>query len=336
MEKQKNRYLIIDTQNCFHRAMNVARGADNWTKIGLSLHITMCGMKKMQDMFEPNHVVFCAEGKSWRRSVDKNYKINRDLKRKEQSTEDRQLYEETMTMVNDFLEFADTNTNSTVLRSPGVEGDDFIARWIQIHPDDEHIILSTDTDFNQLLAPNVKQYNPVQERLYTTYGIFDAKGEPVRDKDGELLPIPDPEFILFMKCIRGDTSDNVFSAYPGARVKGTKNKVGINEAYADRHSKGFDWNAFMNHRWKHHDGHEVLVKDAYAHNQVLVDLTKQPDHIKTLMDEVIANAIGTTPVLMIGFHFLRFAAKYELETIRKSPETYIKLFMQSYPGQFGK
>ena len=40
--------------------------------------------------------------------------------------------------------------------------------------------------------------------------------------------------MLFEKCMRGDTSDNVFSAYPGVRTKGTKNKVGLIEAYEDK------------------------------------------------------------------------------------------------------
>lgn len=336
MEKQKELYLITDTQNCFHRGMNVTHGVDNWTKIGMALHITLNGMKKMHQMFSPTHVVFAAEGKSWRKEIDKNYKINRDLKRKEQSVEDRQLYEETMEMVNDFIEFVDINTNSTVLRKPRCEADDFIARWIQTHPEDDHIILSTDTDFNQLLAPNVKQYNPVQERLYTIHGIFDSKGVLVKDKDGEFLPIPDPEYILFFKCIRGDTSDNVFSSYPGARVKSSAKKVGIVDAYADRHDKGYNWNSFMNHRWKHHEGHEVLVREAYEHNVKLVDLSKQPQDIIDLMDETIRESVKTTSVPMVGIHFLRFANKYELETIKQSPEPFIKMFMKKYPGQFGQ
>ena len=37
--------------------------------------------------------------------------------------------------------------------------------------------------------------------------------------------------------MRGDTSDNVFSAYPGVRVKGTKNKVGLQDAFEDKESK---------------------------------------------------------------------------------------------------
>jgi hypothetical protein len=42
--------------------------------------------------------------------------------------------------------------------------------------------------------------------------------------------------------MRGDPTDNVFSAYPGVRTKGSKNKVGLMEAYEDRNSKGFNWN----------------------------------------------------------------------------------------------
>ena len=39
--------------------------------------------------------------------------------------------------------------------------------------------------------------------------------------------------------MRGDPSDNIFSAYPGVRTKGTKNKIGLTEAFEDRNSKGY-------------------------------------------------------------------------------------------------
>ena len=53
-----------------------------------------------------------------------------------------------------------------------------------------------------------------------------------------------PAWILFEKCMRGDSSDNVFSAFP-ERKKGTKNKVGLLEAYEDKDPKGFNWNNLM-------------------------------------------------------------------------------------------
>ena len=50
--------------------------------------------------------------------------------------------------------------------------------------------------------------------------------------------------------MRGDTSDNVFSKLiPGVRVKGTKNKVGLQEAFADKDKKGYSWNNMMLQRW---------------------------------------------------------------------------------------
>ena len=54
----------------------------------------------------------------------------------------------------------------------------------------------------------------------THEGYFDDKGRPVIDKKTkEPKPAPVPDFMLFEKCMRGDTSDNVFSAYPGVRTE---------------------------------------------------------------------------------------------------------------------
>ena len=106
------------------------------------------------------------------------------------------------------------------------------------HPNDNHVIISTDGDFAQLVAPNVRQYNGVSNTTITHEGYFDDKGERVIDKKtGVEKPAPDPQWLLFEKCMRGDTSDNIFSAYPGVRKKGTKNKVGLLEAYNDMSTK---------------------------------------------------------------------------------------------------
>ncbi len=321
-------YLLVDTQNCFHRAIFAAqRSVDIWTKIGLSLHITLSGLIKMQQLTEADHVVFCAEGKSWRKSFDEAYKRNRSDAAAEKTKDEQEEMKLLFEMINDFLDFVDTKTNSTLLRAHECEADDFIARWIQTHPEDNHVILSTDKDFHQLISANVKQYNPVQEFLYTIEGVFDVrkKNKPATDKKGEPIPTPDPEFSLFMKCVKGDTSDNVFTAYPGARMKSTKKAVGIVEAYNDRKNKGYAWNSFMNQKWTDHLGNERMVRTEYEHNQVLVDLTMQPQYVKDILDETIKES-NKNKVSMVGVHFLRFAAKYELKYISDNPEAYIRLF----------
>ena len=75
---------------------------------------------------------------------------------------------------------------------------------------DNHIIVSSDSDYYQLLSPNVKQYNGITQELITLEGVYNDKGKPVIDKKTkEPKQIGDPEWLLFEKCIPGDTSDNV-------------------------------------------------------------------------------------------------------------------------------
>lgn len=182
------------------------------------------------------------------------------------------------------------------------------------------------------MAANVKQYNGIADELHTIDGIFDKKGQPVKDsKTKEPKKIPDPAWILFEKCMRGDTSDNIFSAYPGVRKKGTKNKVGLEEAFADRNSKGFNWNNLMLQRWTDHNGVEHKVLDDYERNRVLVDLTAQPDAIKIKIAETIATNSVTKSIPQIGTKFMKFCGKYDLKRISDNVQGYIDFLTAEYP-----
>ena len=73
-------YLLVDTQNMFFRARHVAqRGASLDEKIGLAFHIMFNSVKKANNMFNGDHVVFCLEGRSWRKDVYEPYKKNRKV-----------------------------------------------------------------------------------------------------------------------------------------------------------------------------------------------------------------------------------------------------------------
>ena len=69
-------YILVDTANTFFRARHVVRG-DADIKIGMALHITFNSIKKAWQDFEGKHVVFCLEGRSWRKDYYKPYKANR-------------------------------------------------------------------------------------------------------------------------------------------------------------------------------------------------------------------------------------------------------------------
>jgi len=328
------RYLIVDTANTFFRARHSAhRQSDTWDKLGFAIHVTLGSVNKAWRDQKADHVVFCLEGRSWRKDFYEPYKKNRAVARAaltEAEAEEDKLFWETFDELKTFLS---ERTNCTVLRHENLEADDLIAGWIQSHPADHHTIVSSDTDFYQLLAPNVNQYNGISDELHTLDGILDKKGKPVIDKKTkEPKKIPDPSWILFEKCMRGDATDNVFSAYPGVRTKGSKNKVGLQEAYEDRDKKGFNWNNLMLQRWTDHNGEEHRVLDDYLRNVQLVDLTAQPDDIKAKIAETIATGAVKKSKPMVGAQFLKFCGKYELNKLSEHSQQYAEMLGTEYPG----
>lgn len=317
-------YILVDTMNLMFRARHVVRGDDIETKIAMSYHIIFSSINKVWRDFKGSNVIACFEGRSWRKSVDPTYKANRaaarDALTPQEAEEDKQFFEAFSAMQT----WLEEKTNVTVLRHGRCEADDFIARWIQTHPNDQHIIVSSDSDFYQLLAPNVKQYNGITKQTITIEGIFDDKNRPVKDKKTKLpVAAPDPEWLLFEKCMRGDSSDNVFSAYPGVRTKGTKNRVGLIEAFSDRNTQGYNWNNLMLQRWCDHNGVEHRVRDRYEANKLLIDLTRQPDDIKECLDTTIAQALEKDPKRQVGVEFLRFCGKWDLQELAKRADDHV-------------
>lgn len=327
------KYLLVDTANTFFRARHAAhRQSDTWDKLGFAIHVTLSSINKAFREHKADHVVICLEGRSWRKDFYTPYKANRAVARAaltEKEQEEDALFWETFDALKTFLS---EKTNCTVVRHEQLEADDLIAGWIQSHPSDEHVIISTDTDFHQLLAENVIQYNGVADETHTINGIFDKKGAAVIDKKTkEPKTIPDPKWILFEKCMRGDPTDNIFSAYPGVRKVGSKNKIGLQEAFADKENKGFAWNNLMLQRWVDHNDVEHRVLDDYERNRVLVDLSAQPDDIKVHIAETIASNAVPKAIPQIGVHFLKFCGKYELTKISDNAQSYINFLTSAYP-----
>jgi hypothetical protein len=123
--------------------------------------------------------------------------------------------------------------------------------------------------------------------------------------------------------MRGDTSDNVFSAFPGVRTKGTSKKVGLIEAFEDRNSKGFSWNNLMLQRWTDHEGKEHRVLEDYERNRRLIDLSHQPDHIKETIASTISTAIEENKnISQVGIRLMKFCNLYDLKKIADQAQSY--------------
>lgn len=334
------RYILVDTYNLFFRMRHTAnRQATIDDKLGMCMHTMFASANSVIKRLDIDHVVFAVEGgNNWRKTFYKPYKKPRADKlqaRTEDEAEEDDLF---FTTLNNMIEFIDTKTNCSLIGVPGTEADDVIARFIHWHPDDEHIILSSDTDYYQLINKKVSQFNGVTKEMHTIDGTLNEAGNPIMDKKTQLPKhVGDPEWLLFKKCMRGDKGDNVFSAYPGVREKGTKNKVGLQEAFDDRNKKGYAWNNIMLHRWVDHLEKEHRVLTDYERNRILIDLSQQPEDIIEsvdlgIIDVVLRDVIKRMPPNQIGFAFMKFCGQHELVRLAQYPDSIIKWISKPYNG----
>lgn len=328
----KKTFIVVDSLNTFMRAKNIAaRGSSTEETVAFAIHLMFSSIGKCWRDFGADHIVIATEGRSWRKEIYTPYKANRAAARAELTIKERDADAAYMEAYSTVLDFLREKTNCTVLQHPKAEADDMIARWILTTPKAHHIIVSSDSDYYQLLNENVSQYNGVTDEHITIDGIFTSRDKPVMDKKtGKQKVIGDPEWLLFEKCMRGDTSDNIFSAYPNARTKSTKNQVGLMEAYENRLIQGFAWNTVMQKTWTDHNQTEHKVGTDYLRNKHLIDLTAQPEELIQEFDKIIDEAKNTKEMSMVGLHFLKFCGKYNLQKLSENPNFYSEMLAKPY------
>jgi 5'-3' exonuclease len=346
-------FILIDIYNMFFRAMHTINTGDSLDlQSGLLLHNMFFMIKKACDKFNPSHLVVCTDGNgSWRKDLYSGYKMNRLEKLQERLPSDV-IREEHLKNVftTDFLPFLKDKTNVSFLESPKAEADDLIARFIKLHPNDSIIILSTDNDFVQLISDNVLIYNSMEDRIITNKCMISSiNHQPIKFtlKDGKvsvsksdyifnknetnLTPMKDwIDYALFMKCIRGDKSDNIFSSYPGVREKSTKKAIGILDAFNDRKEKGYNWQSFMNSTWETPLGEKKIVKECYEFNKKIIDLNEIPDELKIQFDKDIMQSIKTESVGSVGFNIAKYLNKWNLERLSENIQNFSGYFSRLY------
>lgn len=334
-------HCVVDFNNIIQRAKHVVKIYDTPEEyVGTIMSIVFNSLRKSFNKFNADHAVMCMDSYSWRNIVYPLYKANRKIDKADASESDLLKHHLTKQVMRDLGVFLKDYTNVTVLEEYGVEADDFIARWVQRHPNDEHVIVSADGDFKQLVRDNVELYNPLSGVMYTPVGVFyqpggllsgkfkggetiQRYGEDWRvklDKQGEPERC-DPEWELFFKCIRGDVSDNIKSSFP--RVSVVRMRAALNA----RHTDPLIWNNFLNEEWGED---RVRVGDRYEFNRSLIDLTNQPEEIIGLMDEVIDKEVLKEQKRMVSIYFQKFCSKYGLDRVSQGLNTMVPLLSYSY------
>ena len=207
-------------------------------------------------------VIVCFDtGKSWRHkhttsgtSLTKNvYKGNR---RVDMTPKDEESFEIFKATAKEVIEILDNHTGIKCIHQPSLEADDIIAGLTQFYKEHTYTIISADGDLTQLIADHVR--------------VYDIHNKKYRECE-------DVNYFLFLKCIRGDKGDNVMSAFP--RVRETK----IKQAYTDDYHRV----NLMETVWKDENDIEWKVGDVFKENQLLMDLTKQPEEVRDLIKTTI-------------------------------------------------
>jgi len=171
---------ILDCYNLMHRARFGMRHGDN--------HIVFNffrGLRPIIEKLESNKVFLVLEGiPLHRQKADPEYKANRIIKEDSPKWDEMKEFHRQKKIIFDLVK----HLPITITRHPNLECDDVAASIALKHVNDICTIVSTDTDFMQLLpSKNIRLYNPVKkEFIQPTH--FDY---------------------LTWKILRGDKTDNV-------------------------------------------------------------------------------------------------------------------------------
>lgn len=173
------RIALLDGYNLMHRSRFGAKGENG------IIYTFYRSLRPLIAEIKPDKIYLVLEGVPvHRQALDPEYKANRQIEPGTAKWDEMVEFRRQKKIILDLARYLPI----TIVRHPNLECDDAIASIATHHPDDECVIVSTDTDFMQLLSkPNVKLYNPVKKSY---------------------VPGTQYDYVRW-KALRGDKTDNV-------------------------------------------------------------------------------------------------------------------------------
>lgn len=173
------RVALLDAYNLMHRSRFGAKGENG------IIYTFFRSLRPLIEEVNPDKVYLVLEGVPRHRQIlDPEYKANRRIEPGTPKWDEMVEFRRQRDVILDLLHHLPV----TQVKHPDMECDDTIATLVDIHKDDECVVVSTDTDFIQLLSlPNAKLFNPIK-KAFTPGVSFD--------------------YVLW-KALRGDKTDNI-------------------------------------------------------------------------------------------------------------------------------
>jgi 5'-3' exonuclease len=170
---------ILDGYNLMHRARFGMKGENS------TIFTFFRSLRPLIETLSPDKVYLVLEGiPIHRQMLDPEYKANRRLEEGTPQWDEMAEFRRQKRIIINLLE----NLPITIARHPDLECDDTIASLVDYHSEDQCVVVSTDTDFIQLLnRQNVELFNPVR-KSYVDSVEYDY---------------------VAWKSLRGDKTDNI-------------------------------------------------------------------------------------------------------------------------------
>jgi 5'-3' exonuclease len=262
------KHLYIDLSNICYRNVHQLGPDLKSNGYGILRHAIITSVIYNIEKFEPNKVFICCDApRNWRKKFYEPYKAHRAAA-KEKTNIDWDQFQE---IVEEVKMGFKSSFPFYVIQQDWLEADDIISFLVRKYVNDEKVIISSDSDFVQLMKyPNTKLYCPLKK---------------------DFIKCDNPQLHLEIKIIKGDkASDNIPSICPGVGPKKAEDLFVSGDM--DNLLQGKEPSA------KVKGNHAVMVEN-YHRNRKLIDLTKTP---KALIDLLEASMMEIKPASSTGVY----------------------------------
>lgn len=197
LTEQQNNLMVVDALNLCFRWKH--RGATDFAED------YMRTVKSLQKSYKAKWVIIAADqgSSSYRKALYPEYKQNRKDKFATQTEAEKLEFQLFFEDYEKSLELIKSTTPFPVIRFPGTEADD-IAAYIAsevgkpgMYPVDHTWLISSDQDWDLMVGDKVSRFSYVTRKEFTADN-WDSHYDYT------------PEEFISIKCLQGDTGDNVF------------------------------------------------------------------------------------------------------------------------------
>lgn len=210
---QRNRMLMIK-QNLLDEGKELEASKIFIVPSTYTFMVSMISSLKKIGVDKDDKVIIAVDGRhNWRKDFDKNYKATRsDARAKATFVNWTKEFER----MNGLLELINSSTPFFIVKAEGLEADDWISEACRFYKGRGVIIISVDSDFDQLLTyDNVKIFSNHPKRKNNPYKILSLD----REKERKLA------YKSLMRKVRKETADNLISEVANEQDYDTRLKL---------------------------------------------------------------------------------------------------------------